>query len=464
MDSLLSDDTKTHEGHLADWSSFCVAYQETIVRVLRLLGVPEGEVDDLAQSFLLKAAEKNFLQSYGAFQDKEAREGRTARFRTYLYRSIQHHVYDFHRKKKGRVAAAIGLGPEASQSFESEPESTLDPDALYALDVLHQAVQALRRHCERTGKPQFWVFFEETFLANEFRGRRGKTRDELLAAYPNLTKQQLDNGLTTAKRAFRRFVEEVMPRGLRDEDRPGERFDEWMEILRDSNASQFNLLHLAYRVMPFLAPDMSQTGSTALVVQSRPDGVGTSNYVEPALVLDDDELGILLGFRLELPLTEMLDAAELTRYIPPSSSLWALPWGDTRAKMGTGRRSPSGRPRRPVCLLTLIDPTPAEAEALAKADLLGLLERLKSLAKQLRHRTDHTVPEVFAQLLYTLVNVLAIVKCGVDLHTIGPAPLAKNVRWFLHQPWLDDRIRPLLAIGLDFLEKSKAADDQVTPS
>ncbi len=59
-----------------------------------------------------------------------------------------------------------------------------------------------------------------------------------------------------------------MPRGLRDEDQPAERFEEWMAILRDSNASQFNLLHLAYRVMPFLGADMSQTGSTAMVVDS----------------------------------------------------------------------------------------------------------------------------------------------------------------------------------------------------
>ena len=179
-------------------------------------------------------------------------------------------------------------------------------------------------------------------------------------------------------------------------------------------------------------------------------------------MLDDDELSILLGFHLELPLTELLDAAELTRYIPPSSTLWSLPRAGAQGRAGTGR-SPS-RPRRPVCLLTLIDPTPAEADALAESDLLGLLERLKSLAKQLRHRTDHTVPEVFAQLLYTLVNVLATMRCGVDLHTIGPATLARNVRWFLHQPWLDDRIRPVLAAGLDFLKRSEVSGTPAAPA
>ena len=78
---------------------------------LRLLRVPEGEVEDLAQSFLLKVAEKKFLQSYRAFQEKEAREGRRARFRTYLYRSIQHHVYDFHRQRGKQARGHSVLQP-----------------------------------------------------------------------------------------------------------------------------------------------------------------------------------------------------------------------------------------------------------------------------------------------------------------------------------------------------------------
>ncbi len=267
MDAFVSDDKMTQEGDLASWQAFCLAYYDPILRALRLLRVPEGEVDDLAHSFLLKVAEKDFLGTFRAFQAKEAQQGRRARFRTYLYRSIQNHVRDFHRKSFS-LARTQNFDPEAAQALAAEPETTLEPDALYALDVLHQALQALRRHCERTGKPHFWVFFEETLLAHEFRGRQGKTRAELLEAYPHLDPQRLDNGLTTAKRAFRRFVEEVIPRGLRDEVRPEERFDEWMAILRDSNASQFNLLHLAYRVMPNLPADLSQTASAAMVIDA----------------------------------------------------------------------------------------------------------------------------------------------------------------------------------------------------
>jgi hypothetical protein len=221
-----------------------------------------------------------------------------------------------------------------------------------------------------------------------------------------------------------------------------------MEILRDSCASQFNLLHMAYRVTPLLSADMSQADSTALVVDTHSAGIRVGNYEEPALVPSDDEMAIFLSFRLELPLTEMIDAAELRQYIPPSSFLWPVPQGRPRS----GAADPARRLTRPVSLLTLLDPTPAESKALDEINLVGLLGRLKSYAKQLRRRPDHSVPEVFAQLFYTVVNTLALVRCGVNLHTIGHASLAGNIRWFLGQPWLDDRLRPLFDAGLRAVE------------
>jgi hypothetical protein len=460
MDPFVPDDELTRDGDLADWRAFSLAYYEPILRALRLLRVPEGELEDLAHSFLLKAAERDFLATFRAFRRRQEEDGRQVRFRTYLYRSIQNHVRDFHRGT-GPGARARGRDLDAALTFVDDPETTLDPDAIYALDVLHQAIQALRRHCERSGKPHYWVFFEETFLADEFRGRRGRSRAELLQAFPEFDAQRLDNALTTAKRAFRRFVEGLITHGLREKAEPGERFVEWMAILRESHASQFNLLHVAYRVMPYLDPEMSHAASTALVVDPR-RGRSASTYQEPAAATEDDELSILLGFHLELPLTELIDAAELLRYVPPSSPLLSLPRAGSRAHAG-GRQAPS-RAARPACLLTLIDPTPAESAALARVDLVGLLARLKLLAKQLRHRPDHAVPEVVSQLLYTITSVLGVVRCDVGLHTISPASLAGNIRWFLVQPWLDDRIRPLLLAGLDALGIPARAGDGPAPA
>jgi hypothetical protein len=457
MDAFVPDDEVTREGDLADWQAFSLAYYGPILRALRLLRVPAGELEDLAHSFLLKVAERDFLATFHAFRRRQEEDGRRVRFRTYLYRSLQNHARDYYRRT-GPGARSRRLDLDEALTLADDPGRTLDPDAIYALDVLHQAIQALRRHCERSGKPHYWVFFEETFLADEFRGRRARSRADLLQAFPEFDAQRLDNALTTAKRAFRRFVEGLIPRGLREEARSGERFEEWMAILRESHASQFNLLHVAYRVLPYLDPQVSHAASTALVVDlGRGGGCPACAYQGPAPAAEDDELSILVGFHLELPLTELIDVDELMRYIPRSSPLLSLPRAGSWAHPG-GRRAPS-RASRPACLLTLIDPTPAESAALARVDLVGLLTRLKLLAKQLHRRPDHTVPEAVSHLLYTITSVLGIVRCDVGLHTISSDSLAGNIRWFLRRPWIDERIRPLLLAGLDALRSPAHARD-----
>jgi DNA-directed RNA polymerase specialized sigma24 family protein len=440
MHPLVPDSEKTNAADLRDWEAFCLAYYEPIRRALRLLRVPEGEVDELANTFIVKVADKKFLDVFHAFQQREAKEGREAKFRNYLYRSLDHHVKDAHRRTSR--AKEHGLTAELAEALEAPPERVLDPDSIWALDILHQALQALRRHCERTGKPHLWVVFEERFLADEFRDRQAKTRAELLAEFQRDDPQFLDNALTTAKRAFRRFVQELMPRWPGDDREPAERFAEWMEILRNSNASQFNLLHVAYRVIPFLGGDSSHVESAALVV-----------YEEPALVLDDDELSLLLSLRLEMPLAQWLEVSELKQYVPAGSAF--NPGPKVRAGGGASHGSPA--PEHPLCLLTLLAPTDSELEALRGINVIGLLTRLKSLAKRLHRRTDHAVPEIFAELIYTMVSVRAAVQYQTAIHSIGPESLATNVRWFLAKSWLDDRIRPLLEKGLAALERSPDA-------
>jgi hypothetical protein len=113
----------------------------------------------------------------------------------------------------------------------------------------------------------------------------------------------------------------------------------------------------------------------------------------------------------------------------------------------------------PFCLLSLIDPSPDEAEPLAEMNLLGLLGRLKSLANQLRYRPDHSTPELFAQLNHTRVNILGLVCCGAELHTIGASSVAGSVRWFLRQSRSNDCLCLLLTTGLRLLESAAPPDN-----
>ena len=174
----------------------------------------------------------------------------------------------------------------------------------------------------------------------------------------------------------------------------------------------------------------------------------------------DDELSILLSFHLELPLTQILDAAELQKFIPPSSPLWPIRRASARPALRASA-SPDG-PTRPLCLLTLLAPTPVEAELLAGSDPTVSRWHGSSLMQEVSNdRSDHAVPEVFAQLYYTIVTVVALIRCGINLHTIGAGALAGNIRWFLEQAWLDNHLRPPFLAGLTELENQPPfASDQ----
>lgn len=441
MDALAPRDGITRDADLTDWHTFCQAYYQPILRAMYLMRVPEDSATDLAHSFLVKAIEKDFLDRFRQVKERERRQGRTAQFRKYLYASLKNHVRDAFRQRKVKT---VGLEPEAASALEDDPIVALDPDALYALDVLGQALSALRRHCERTGKPHLWRFFEELLLTDEFRGRPGLTRDELLRDYPGKDPQFIDNSLTTAKRAFRRLIEEAIPRGLRGDWDSAERFREWMEILRGSHASQFNRLHVAYRVVDPPDSRLPQAPSVALIIPDLELLSMEVRYEEPPIEPDDDELAILLSRRLETPLWEIVDASRLEPYIPRSSPLW---YGAQPFHPGSREKA-----ERPVCLLSLIEPLPSEAAAIEGIDLLGLLGRLKRTSKQYHHGRDPAMPHVLAKLLYTLVNVVAYVRTGSELHSIGSEKLSKNVRWFLSRPWLDSRLRPTFEQGLVALQ------------
>jgi hypothetical protein len=127
-----SEEDLTREEDLADWQTFCFAYYEPICRVLRLRRVPEEEVDDQSHAFLLKVADCDFLRIYRDYRDRKGHSGLRNRFRPSLYRSLQNHIIDTYRERRPRP-----LGSDQLDLLQSWGDPALEPDALYALDVLH---------------------------------------------------------------------------------------------------------------------------------------------------------------------------------------------------------------------------------------------------------------------------------------------------------------------------------------
>ena len=167
-------------------------------------------------------------------------------------------------------------------------------------------VGRVRKHLLEEGKAEHWMIFEELALAPLVPGRVPKTRGELLAMFPGEDPIFLDNRMTTVKRVFRRILPALIPTDPTEHQTPEQRFQEFLDILQASSKSR---LWLAFLLDPAPSPGASIGSSLDLAVPST-DGDGTEPLVSPDI--HHDELRILLGFWLEMPLHDYLDGlAEL---------------------------------------------------------------------------------------------------------------------------------------------------------
>ena len=205
--------------------------------------------------------------------------------------------------------------PERLDAFEVQepvdpplpgPDDTpFDADEFYALSVLHMTVGRVRKHLLEEGKAEHWMIFEELVLAPLIPGRAAKTREEILAMFPGQAPVVLDNRVTTVKRVFRRILPALVPTDPTENltargtvpgvagDPPG--LDELPA-----------LAGLPHRPGP--GPG---NGSPALPL-TWPRGRSTCEEAEATVSPEilHDELRILLGFWLEMPLPDYLDDLE----------------------------------------------------------------------------------------------------------------------------------------------------------
>jgi DNA-directed RNA polymerase specialized sigma24 family protein len=425
------------------WDRFLDAYYAPIRAAIGLLPfVGEGRADDVAQSFFIKMYEHDLLANPPRI---------TGRFRHWLYSAARNHALDEWRKiqRRREHPDPFDVREPVDSRAPGQDDGPFDADELYALSVLHLAVSRVRKHLLEEGKAEHWSIFEELVLAPLFPGRIAKTRDELLAKFPGQKPVLLDNRITTVKRVFRRILPALVPADPTENRAPRARFQELIDIL---GSSQRNRLWLAFLKDPLPgidAPDSS--GDLA----ARSTGKEASDATVCPEILED-ELRILLGLWLQMPLGE---------YLPDLESVG-------RAVAAAIRDSrPSGSSRGVPTLLNLrglIEASHPRIVAIPGDELRVVCERLKTFAKRAHGATrrdrkdkrasaasaarlESSLPFEVAQVLYNLAGALALCRCDARIIGLGDDQYRKNITWVLNQPWLDARLRPLFQTALSRL-------------
>ncbi len=419
------------------WDRFLDAYYEPIRIALGLIPfVGEGEAEDLAQSFFMKLYERDIL---------EKRPAITGRFRNWLYVAARHHAVDEWRKtqrRRMRVDSFEAQEP-ADPRLDGADDAPFDADEFYALSVLHMTVRRVKKHLLEEGKSEHWMIFEELVLAPLIPGRALKPREELLAMFPGQGPVFLDNRITTVKRVFRRILPVLIPADPTESLSPDERFAELLEIL---HSSKNNRLWLAFLANPMPGPEES-TGSS-LDLAARPGREEMSGATAAPDILHD-ELRVLLGFWLEMPLHEYLDDLE---DVGPTVEAVIR---DARPSGPLGRRREAVNP---LNLKRVIAGTDPRASMIPPEEMTLLLGRLKTFAKRVHRslqqgakggipnsasRRDNSMPVEVAQVLYDLAGALALCRCGTRIIGLSDDRFRKNVTWVLNQSWIDTRLRPV---------------------
>jgi hypothetical protein len=428
------------------WDKFLAAYYEPIRTALKLLPfVGEAQADDVAQSFFLKMYERDILDN---------RPTITGKFRNWLYVAARRHAIDEWRKSHRRPERSTAAGdPEpADPGGPGAEDAPVDADLFYALSILHMTVARVRKHLIEEGKSEHWMIFEELVLAPLVPGRVPKTREALLAMFPGESPGFLDNRVTTVKRVFRRILPALIPADPTDALTPEGRFQELLEILQGSKT---NRLWLAFLTKPMPGPDQSTASSLELAAPSSDEEL-PEGRISPEIV--NDELRILLGFWLEMPLNDYLDDLEGAGLAVARALRDARP----RGALGFTRRAAPT-----LNLHSLIDPTHPAIASIPPGELLIVLERLKTYAKRVHRlakqaekgdpcrgaaRRESSMPVEIAQVLYDLAGALALTRCGARVIGLTDERYRKNVFWLLSQPWLDSSLRPVFFAALEQLD------------
>ena len=153
--------------------------------------------DDLLQNFI----ESKILR----LKLIERADRSKGRFRSFLLTALDRYVIDEYRKADESVQALGDMPVEMPAAEESEPF-----DVAWARQVIDAAVAQMQETCRKDGRPDIWGVFEERMLKPILEGTEPATYESLVAKFGLATPMQASNVLMTAKRMFRRTLEEVV--------------------------------------------------------------------------------------------------------------------------------------------------------------------------------------------------------------------------------------------------------------
>ena len=357
------------------------------------------DADDLLQGFAAdRVLQKQFLDSIDPNKGK---------FRSFMIRCLKNYLVD--RLRRADNLATLAENEDGDARFNRAVIS--DPfEVAWAKQVLTETLKRMLADCQQQGRVQVWALFEYRVLRPALLDVQPVGYEQLIAQFGFSSPSQAANALVTAKRMFRRVMEDVVAQYAKDEGEVQVEISELRAILAAAGPTEQSILLTAFL-----------SGSTETHASGTDESV--ANLVAELFVVDGrrdriweiDDFGSLLKHLLSIPLMEALPSlksSQIASNQPPTVQ---------DAMMQTTLQR----------LFT--DPAPP----------LSVLEAVKDCARRAAHDERSNLPSDVASLMYFAAIATAFVRRQRWISRLDLSVIRQGCEVFLAQSWVGLPFRDL---------------------
>ncbi len=385
--------------------------------------------DDLLQGF---AAERVLQRQFLGHADPAR-----GRFRSFLLRCLENYWIDQLRK------------PHPSQPFDDEHQADLaapagEPDAFdvaWARQVLEETIRRFATECREPEKLPLWSLFELRVLRPTLTNATPIGYSELVNQFGFASPEQAANALVTAKRHFRRVLEDVVAEYVESEAEVQSEIADLRAILAAGRATE--TIMMAIRSSPLAEEGLArrepveseakgpsdagaENGTAKVPRTPRADLAATATNSNPSSLSrlfqidghldsawDHADFAGLVQHLLQLPLSEAMPGLDAAAFRSPDPQGAVGP--STLAELFTHSTPP-----------------------------LALLEAVKLWSRRATRDDQPILPSDAASLLYFAAIAAARVRRGQWISKLDPSLLKQGIEMLLSQAWVGEPLRGLL--------------------
>lgn len=358
--------------------------------------------EDVLQGFISdKILERNILRL--ADQSK-------GQFRLLMLKSLDNYLRDEWRRAACRKETDVAID---EREEPATPENAADVfDIAWARQVLTHVLTRMRSDCESAGRLNVWeIFLSRVWLA-AVTGRELESYDSLVARLGLESPAQASNLLMTAKRQFRRTLEDSIAEYAVE---PSAIMLEVAELQRILAIGRDVLVALPFDQLTDTPPLAEcSPGSDQNIDVSLAWPCEFQLAAEDAVTWNDRDLASLLRHQLNLPLSHLASLV-----LPAESSNLEVDNSQPCATLSE--------------LFAATNPS------------VSILRQVKDVCKLLARSSDAPIPKEVAIVLYYAAIATTLLRTNESISTSSSESLSEGLFRVLAIPWCTPELRRLFA-------------------